>query len=237
MTEIFNVYCDESCHIENDAHKAMVLGAVWCPREKSREISVRVREIKEKHGLSPRFEVKWIKVSPAGERFYMDLLDYFFEEDDLRFRTLVVPDKSKLNHKDYDQSHDDWYYKMYYQLLTVLISSEEDTYRIYLDKKDTRSAEKVDKLHEVLSNVRYDFSRERIEWVQNVRAREIEMMQLADLLIGAVSYANRDLAGNSGKISLVQNIRHRTSYSMLKSTRLLEEKFNVFVWRAREANV
>lgn len=44
MTRVFNVYCDESCHLENDRQKAMVLGAVWCPLEKTREIAVRIRE-------------------------------------------------------------------------------------------------------------------------------------------------------------------------------------------------
>ncbi|NHQ60865.1 DUF3800 domain-containing protein [Chlorobium sp. BLA1] len=38
MSEIFNIYCDESCHLENDRHKAMVLGAVWCPLDESRII-------------------------------------------------------------------------------------------------------------------------------------------------------------------------------------------------------
>jgi len=26
MSEIFNIYCDESCHLENDGRNAMVLG-------------------------------------------------------------------------------------------------------------------------------------------------------------------------------------------------------------------
>ena len=51
MTRVFNVYCDESCHLENDRQKAMVLGAVWCPLEKTREIAVRIREMKARHGL------------------------------------------------------------------------------------------------------------------------------------------------------------------------------------------
>jgi len=33
MTPIYNVYCDESCHLENDNQKIMVLGAVWSPEE------------------------------------------------------------------------------------------------------------------------------------------------------------------------------------------------------------
>ena len=44
MSEL-NVYCDESCHLENDHQKVMVLGAVTCPRDKAREIAVRLREL------------------------------------------------------------------------------------------------------------------------------------------------------------------------------------------------
>ncbi len=28
MSQVFNIYCDESCHLENDRQKAMVLGAI-----------------------------------------------------------------------------------------------------------------------------------------------------------------------------------------------------------------
>lgn len=34
MSTVYNLYCDESCHLENDGQKAMVLGAVWCPDDK-----------------------------------------------------------------------------------------------------------------------------------------------------------------------------------------------------------
>jgi hypothetical protein len=30
MTQVFNVYCDESCHLEHDRQKVMVLGAIGC---------------------------------------------------------------------------------------------------------------------------------------------------------------------------------------------------------------
>ncbi len=52
MNQVFNIYCDESCHLENDRQKAMVLGAVWCPTEKAREIAEQLREIKKRHGMS-----------------------------------------------------------------------------------------------------------------------------------------------------------------------------------------
>ena len=45
MSRAYNVYCDESCHLENDRQPAMVLGAVWCPLKKARDIAIRIREI------------------------------------------------------------------------------------------------------------------------------------------------------------------------------------------------
>ena len=234
MSETFNIYCDESCHLENDKQSAMVLGAVWCPQDKTREIAVRIREIKRKHGLSSNFEVKWTKVSPGKSLFYLDLLDYFFDDDDLHFRALVVPDKTKLDHSAFPgQDHDDWYYKMYFDMLKVILSPT-DRYRIYLDIKDTRGAEKVRKLHDVLCNNLYDFSREIVERVQLVHSHEIEQLQLADLLVGTISYANRGLDANAGKLALVERMRKRSGYSLQRTTLLREGKVNLLSWRAQE---
>ncbi|HBL11899.1 MAG TPA: DUF3800 domain-containing protein, partial [Cyanobacteria bacterium UBA11162] len=47
MNQVFNVYCDESCHLENDHQLVMVLGAIWCPLDKVQEIAIRLREIKQ----------------------------------------------------------------------------------------------------------------------------------------------------------------------------------------------
>ena len=231
MSEIFNIYCDESCHLENDRQTAMVLGAVWCPEAKARDIAVRIREIKADHGMKAGFEVKWTKVSPARLRFYLDVMDYFFDDDDLHFRALVVPDKTKLRHETFAQTHDDWYYKMYFDMLKVILHPSA-RYRIYLDYKDTRGAAKVAKLHEVLCNNMYDFSRDIIERVQLVRSHEVEILQLADLLIGAVSYANRDLATSAAKPRLVERMRQRSRYKLTHTTLFQEGKVNVFRWHA-----
>jgi len=234
MSEIFNIYCDESCHLENDHQKAMVLGAVWCPLDKTREIAVRLREIKQKHGLAPNFEVKWIKVSPAKKALYLDLIDYFFDDDDLYFRALIVPDKSLLRHDGFPgQDHDIWYYKMYFDMLKVILRPTA-RYRIYLDIKDTCGASKAAKLHEVLCNSRYDFSQQVIERLQLVHSHEIEQIQLADLLIGAIGYLSRGLHDNSGKLALIERMQKRSGYDLTRSTLLREEKMNIFRWHATE---
>lgn len=234
MSTIYNIYCDESCHLENDRQTVLVLGGVWCPLNKTREIAVRLREIKKKHGMPSPFEMKWTKVSPAKKELYLDLIDYFFDDDDLHFRALIVPDKGKLRHDAFaGQDHDTWYYKMYFDMLKAILRPDA-RYRIYIDIKDTRGSEKITKLHSVLCNNMYDFSREVVERLQLVNSRDIEQLQLADLLVGAIGYINRGLHSNAGKIAILDRMKQRSGYSMIRTTLLKEEKINLFRWHAAE---
>lgn len=233
MSETYNIYCDESCHLEHDHQKAMVIGAVWCPFDQRKEIATRIREIKKKHGLSQDFEVKWTKVSPAKKEFYLDLIDYFFDDDDLHFRALVVPDKSILNHEAFKQTHDEWYYKIYFDMLKIIINPAS-RYNIYLDIKDTLGGKKVEKLHEVICNSLYDFSRQIVEKVQIVESKHVEQLQLADLLIGSLSYLHRGLSGNSGKEALIERMKERSHYSLIRNTLPQEKKVNILVWQGQD---
>jgi hypothetical protein len=211
----------------------MVLGAVWCPVDSARTIAERIRELKVKNGLTRYFEAKWIKVSNAKLQFYLDLVDYFFDSKDLHFRAVLIPDKSKLCHHKHNQTHDEWYYKMYFTMLKQIFSPS-DEYYLYLDIKDTRGSEKVAKLHDVLCNNMYDFSKTIVKTVQLVRSHEIEQLQLADLLIGSVAYVNRELNTSAAKMKIVERIKDRSQYSLKHSTLLKEEKFNLFCWHPQE---
>jgi len=105
-------------------------------------------------------------------------------------------------------------------------------YNIYLDIKDTRGQKKVERLHEVLCNSHYDFNREMICRIQQVRSHEVELLGLADLLIGALTYIHRGMNTSMAKLALIERIRQRSGYTLLSSTLYRENKFNVFVWRA-----
>lgn len=235
MAELFNIYCDESCHLERDGSQVMVLGAVWCKKERARTISERIREIKTRHRLSPSFEIKWTKVSPAKLDFYRDVVDYFFDDDDLHFRGVLIPDKTKLNHTAFAQDHDLWYYKMCFRMLEPIIDPAHG-YNVYLDIKDTRSERKRAKLEEVLRNSRYDHARQIIRRVQLVRSHESELLQMADLLLGAVCHFNRyPEGGSAAKQALIERIRRRSGKRLDCSTWLREAKFNLFRWRAQGA--
>ncbi|MGI5818078.1 MAG: DUF3800 domain-containing protein [Armatimonadota bacterium] len=231
MRDVINIYCDESCHLEHDGQPAMVLGAIWCPLEAAYEANQRIREIKQAHDLPPDLEAKWTKVSPGGINLYRDLVDYFFDDDDLCFRAVVAP-KGNLDHERFGQDHDTWYYKMYFTMLQTVIDPNAEN-RIYLDIKDTRGAEKVRKLHEVLCNANYDFDQRIIAGLQTVRSHEIGLLQLTDLLIGAVMSANRvfQADASSAKQGLVERVRERSGYTLTKTTLLKARKVNILIWR------
>lgn len=230
----FNIYCDESCHLEHDRQRVMVLGAVRCPLDAAPGVARRIREIKMQYGLPAHFDAKWTKVSPAQLPLYRRLLEYFFEEPALHFRALVVPDKTLLQHDKFRQTHDDWYFKMYFELLKALVRTP-DQYRVYLDIKDTRSGLKVAKLHQVLRTALNDRDGRIIERIQSVRSHEVYILQLADLLIGAISYANRGLSSSSGKSELIHLIRGRTGRLLTASTVPGATKVDIFRWQATTA--
>ena len=243
MSEIYNIYCDESCHLENDKIPVMVLGAVWCPLNSARTIAQSIRELKVKNGLSHYFETKWIKVSNAKLQFYLDLVDCFLDNDDLHFRGVLIPDKSVLNHLARKQTHDSWYYKMLFVMIEPIINPLH-RYRVYLDIKDSRSEQKRKLLEEVLRNSRYDSGGHIIERVQQIRSHESELLQLADLLLGAVGYHNRIQTGDlknhkasSGKLQVIRHLQRRSGKSLVNTTWLCEPKFNLLVWHGNKKGI
>lgn len=70
--------------------------------------------------------------------------------------------------------------------------------------------------------------------IQEVRSHEVELIQLSDLLIGAVSYINRGLQSNPTKLELIDLIKKKTGYSLTVSTFLKESKFNLFHWEPQK---
>lgn len=233
MSDVVHLYCDESCHLLHDHQKAMVLGAVWCDAVYRAALGDKIKSLKREFGLSPFFEVKWTKVSPARLDFYLALVDLFFSERLFHFRGVVVPDKSTLDHERFNQTHDEFYYKMWFWLLTYLIDPMHK-FRIFLDIKDSHGQRKIERLHEVLRSSHLDFDRRIIRDIQVVRSHEVPIMQMTDLLAGALSYIHRNKSGSPAKQAVIERIRLLSKHNLLRSTLPREQKFNVFVWHAQE---
>jgi len=232
----YNIYCDESCYLEHDHKKYMVMGAIKCSKTNRKQICQEIREFKKIHGIDPFQEVKWTKISNKKIELYKSLINYFFDNHDLKFRAIII-DKEKINHQKFNQSHNDFYYKVYYQLLCRTIVPHQKNY-IYLDIKDTKSNRKISTLKECLLNGIYDFKEDYIKNVQSINSKESELLQICDILIGALGFINRceDTKDNysHSKKEIVDLIIKRSGYNLKRTTFLSEEKFNLFFMELQE---
>lgn len=145
--------------------------------------------------------------------------------NDLEFRTVVV-DKSQIDEKRAYYSFNDFYFRMYFQLLHTKVDFQ-NRYNVFLDIKDTCSGEKLEKMKKIMS---YNSS---IGTLQFIPSRESVFIQLADVLMGAINYNLRiqkgDVKGNViAKLKLIEKIKRHSNISLNTTTPLSRNKFNLF---------
>lgn len=223
-----NVYLDESSHLKYDKQRAMVLGFVSCDKDKVAELSKKIREIKIKHKVPKFAEIKWHKVSRSKEAFYIELLEFFLREKDLNYRSVIFANKDlySLNHNKYRQTYDEWTYAMCFWALNII--NKEDIYNIYLDKRQTYSTDKLNKLRTRLSQG-YN-----IKILQNILSHQSELMQLTDFLNGIIGYYNKGLCdrpdASETKKNLVQIMSRKSKVKLNATSKLTDKKINLFFW-------
>ncbi|MEH6304688.1 DUF3800 domain-containing protein [Olivibacter sp. CPCC 100613] len=217
MSKTFNMYCDESTHLKSDGCPYMIISYVSVAYN---QLSVHKRHFKMlKADHKFKGEVKWSKVSNGQYQFYSDLIDYFFSND-LKFRAIIV-DKSKIDEGREEFTYDDFYFRMYYQLLHHKIDLEQ-SYNIYIDAKDTVSNRNLTKLKQIL---KYNASIRDFQFIQSY---ESSFMQLTDLLMGAINYKLRGLNAVLAKTRLIDKIELHCKLPITCSTPKSEDKFNLF---------
>ena len=177
----------------------------------------------------------YLHVSPSKLPFYIEIIDYFINETALSFRAVVAKDKSNLNHEKYNHgSHDLWYYKAYFYLLDAMIGYSEE-YKIFIDIKDTCGGTKIKKLHEVLCNNKYDFKHEVIKDIQQIRSNESEILQLTDLIMGAIGFYHNGHYSNphssQAKKAIVNKLFAKYKTSIIRGTCRGTSKMDIFLWK------
>jgi len=186
--QVCHLYCDESRHLPHDREGLMLLGLLNCPAEKTDEHHAALAALWKQHGLPLHFESKWTKVSPGRLDFYHALLEWFMAAQDISFHCLVLPDKQQVFSRVPDAKQDDIYYSLYYDLLKNSIEPGNG-YRAFLDIKDTRGREKLAELRRWLQMNYPSLPEADRPTLQHVRSHEIRLLQVTDLLLGAVGYA------------------------------------------------
>lgn len=222
VEKTFNIYCDESTHLEHDRHPYMLYGYISIASNQIKICKEQIKAIKAKHGYDG--ELKWTNIHDKTFEMYKELVEYFFMTD-MNFRAVIV-DKSQIDETRPEYTFNDFYFRMYFQLLHHEIDLENN-YNIYFDIKGTCSQEKLRKLKDIL---RWNAS---IRNFQFVRSHESSFLQLADVLMGAINYNLRMERGDiEGKVvakrKIVEHINNHTSISLKRTSPLSAKKFNLF---------
>lgn len=229
----YNIYCDESCHLPNDNSTVMIIGGISCPKNKVYFINNEIRNVKKKYGIYEFVEIKWTKVSTSKLEMYKELVDVFFKYDFLKFRCVIATNKDKLEPEKYNLSYNDWYYRMYYLMLKEMVDVG-NCFNVFIDIKDTNGQTKIKRLKDVLNRTLYDFTDSTVHLIQEVRSDQVQILQMADLIIGAISYSARNLNKSSSKKELVRYISEKSHRPLNYTTPKSEIKFNIFKWEPRK---
>ena len=222
IEKTFNIYCDESTHLEYDGHPYMLYGYVSIASNQIKISKEHIKAIKEKHNYTG--EIKWVNIHEKTFEMYKELVEYFFMTD-MKFRAVIV-EKSQIDNTRPEYTFNDFYFRMYFQLLHHEINLE-NAYNIYFDIKDTCSQKKLCKLRDIL---KWNAS---IRNFQFIRSHESPFMQLADVLMGAINYNLRIKRGDiDGKVvakrKIVEHINNHTDISLRCTSPLSAKKINLF---------
>ena len=217
---VYNYYCDESCHLQKDGKRFMVLGYIAAPLHKIEQMKGELKSLRVKYKNT--LEVKWTYLNEWNYPFYAKLVDWFFKKGGIRFRAIIV-DKSRYIADKCDHDYNKFYYLMYYQLLFHTLDPVWH-YNIYLDIKDNLSSYRTEKLKDIL-NVRMEI----IEKIQHVRSHELDLLQLCDLFIGAIAYnLNQTEKASEAKVRFIEKLKIRTRTDLESTTSKRISKFNLF---------
>ena len=66
--------------------------------------------------------------------------------------------------------------------------------------------------------------------MQPIRSYESTILQLTDVMIGAITYYYRDLNTNQSKLKIINTILQKSVYGLKQNTPYKKDKFNIFIW-------
>lgn len=224
-----NVYCDESRHTSDPGDRYFVIGGMACPREKKRDIVRQIHILKGRYNAQGEFG--WKRLSPNKRDFYWSLLELFIAEQDLSFRCIVV-DRNSLDHDKYNEGDGELgFYKLYYQMLVHWLKPEH-AYHIYLDWQQNKSRERFSTLRDILR--RKLTGRAAIKCLEPVGSKNIPMIGLIDLFIGAVGYHWNSRNASSIKLDFCSDLAGKLHIGNLRSSTFsIKHKFDIFPFQGR----
>ncbi|WP_183573729.1 DUF3800 domain-containing protein [Mucilaginibacter sp. X5P1] len=222
---IYNIFIDESCHLEKDGSSIMCIGFIKVPEPNYDDFKTGLLALKAQ--FKQHAEIKWNQFSRSRIPLYKSFVNYFFTHN-LEFKCILVKYKERLGEVDLSRgSHENFYYKMIEFLLKL--NQEDSEYKVFLDIINTRGKERLNKIQESLS-VTYNDKSPIID-LQHLHSHHNIFFELTDLFVGSVAYSARKLLNevpvNEAKNEFLSYLEEKSGYSISEGTELWETKFNI----------
>jgi hypothetical protein len=219
---VFHVYCDESCQ---SAHHYAVVGGIII-EEIDLDLQDKVfQRWRQTHGMHA--ELKWTKISRQKQSEYESLVRYYFDmasHEVLAFRSLVY-DCHQLDHKRWNAGDGELgFYKLYYQFLLHsfgrFAADPDDRIVVHFDQRDTRYS--LENLRTILNRgamKQYGRTTTLVQSVGWINSHDSNLLQLADVLMGAIGFAWNDKhlvpGAKASKIEIMRLIAEMASVPTL----------------------
>ena len=222
----FSIYCDES---NIQPARYMLIGGLWVPQQY--EAGLRCSLEKVRHDFNMTAEFKWTKVSQSKLPAYKAWTDCFFQNKDIDFRCIVV-NTELLDYRTFHKGDQELgFYKFYYQLVSRNIQPT-NLYWLYTDERNNRKKNRLEVL-KIVTN-RYWMKSCSVEPLRNIEPRQSnkeDILQLTDLLLGAIGYSWNATQKSLAKIGLIEHIQNRLGWRTLRqATSPGFLRFNIWEW-------
>lgn len=212
------IYTDES-RTQAQQGLYMVIGGIVCDKETSKELRRAIQLLKTKHNLKNTFEFHFSNIDSSKIEIYKELCDIFclfytqkctykrgiHKKNTYRricFEGLLIT-HAKIDHTKFSQGDPELgFFRFYYTLLANTLQKhyfESRQFHITIDDIHTKDPKMVSKLQIRLEKSCLPDVQNPIKTVQPQDSKAELLLQMADIILGCVSFAWNTLPTSTSK--------------------------------------
>lgn len=236
MSVGYTAFSDES----GTSERYLVFGGVFLPTGLISEAEAALSEFCEGTGFATR-EMSWKKCSRGEVDRYVQFASLLWELNErvctVDFRSLVVDTRQNpLRSGEFKCATDEaGFYKFYHFFLTksfAIVAPEADEYEVVAGSTSDQYPHRTEVLTNTVSGaLRKLFGDDvKVREVQRASPSQARLHQLADVLLGAVSFRYNRYDGNAPKSAVCHAIEERAGRTLSKDFRPRSRPFNVWAF-------
>ncbi|MEJ6486311.1 DUF3800 domain-containing protein [Nostoc punctiforme UO1] len=212
------IYTDESC-TQADQGNYMLIGGIVCDKETSKEIRKAIQTLINHHGLPNGFEFHFADITSNKIEIYKKFCDIFFDfysqkcsyqrgiKQTRTYRRIcfegMLISHAKIDHFRFSQGDRELgFFRFYYTLLAHTLSKHhfaERQFHATIDAINTKDPKMVPNLHQRLKTSCLPEVVEPIKTVHRQDSKAELLLQMADVMLGSVSFAWNKLPTDTSK--------------------------------------